>query len=211
MASNPKWIKSLKEWKDQFSSWINNSDPQSILDVNIFFDFRAIYGKSHLADELRIHLNKTTDGKAVFFYNLSQEIIRFKSPVGIFGKILGEQESPDSNLVDLKKLLMPVTGFARLYALRALVTETNTLNRLERLRNFKEMPENLIDEITEAYYILMGARLRSQVDSLVKGESPSNTLDINQLTNIEQTTIRKVLSLITDLVTKVNLDFKGTI
>ena len=211
MASNPKWIKSLKEWKEQFSSWINNSDPQSIFDVNIFFDFRAIYGKTHLVDELRIHLNKATDGKAVFFYNLSQEIIRFKSPVGIFGKILGEQVSPDSNLVDIKKLLMPIIGFARLYALKALVSETNTLNRFESLRNSKDMPGNLIDEITEAYDILMRARFKSQVSSLVKGENPSNTLNINQLTNIEQATIRKVLSLINDLVTKVRLDFTGTI
>lgn len=211
MASNPEWIKSLKEWKEQFSSWINNSDPQSILDVNIFFDFRAIYGKTHLADELRIHLNKATDGKAVFFYNLSQEIIRFKSPVGVFGKILGEQESPDSNLVDIKKLLMPVIGFARLYALKALVTETNTLSRFESLRNSEDIPDDLTNEITEAYDILMRARFKSQINSLTKGEHPSNTLDINQLTNIEQTTIRKVLSLINDLVTKVKLDFKGTI
>lgn len=36
-------------------------------------------------------------------------------------------------------------------------TETNTLNRFERLRNFEEMPDDLIDEITEAYDILMGA------------------------------------------------------
>ena len=211
MASNPQWIKSLKEWKEQFSSWINNSDPQSLLDVSIFFDFRAIYDNSCLSDELRTHLNRAADGKAVFFYHLSQEIIRFKSPVGVFGKILGEQESPDSNLVDIKKLLMPVISFVRLYALRALVTETNTLNRFEKLRNSEDMPDDLIDEITEAYGILMEARLRLQVNSLIEGEDPSNILDVNQLTDIEQTTIRKVLSLINDLVTKVRLDFKGTI
>lgn len=57
----------------------------------------------------------------------------------------------------------------------------------------------------------MNARFSSQINSLVKGENPSNTLDVNQLTNIEQTTIRKVLSLINDLVTKVKLDFTGTI
>ena len=60
---------------------------------------------------------------------MKQEIIRFKSSVGVFGKILGEQDLPASNLVDVKKLLIPVIGFARLYALRALVTETNTLQR----------------------------------------------------------------------------------
>ncbi|MCK5137539.1 MAG: cache domain-containing protein [Bacteroidales bacterium] len=208
MASNPQWIKSLKEWKKQFSFWINNSDPQSLMEVNIFFDFRAIYGDSNLSDELRTHLNRAADGKAVFFYHFSQEITRFKPPVGLFGKILGEHESPDSNLVDIKKLLMPVAGFARLYALRALITETNTLNRFEGLRDSREMPDVLIDEITEAYNILMGARLRSQVNCIVKGEDPSNILDVNQLTNIEQTTIRKVLSVLSDLVTKVKLDFE---
>ena len=211
MASNPQWIKSLKEWKEQFSSWINNSDPQSLMEVNIFFDFRAIYGDYYLSDQLRTHLNRAADRKAVFFYNLSQEVIKFKSPVGVFGKILGEHESPDSNFVDIKKFLMPVAGFARLYALRALTTETNTLNRLERLRNSEDMTDDLIDEIKEAYGILMEARLKLQINCLVNGKDPSNILDINQLTDIEQTTIRKVLSLINSLATKVRLDFKGTI
>jgi len=211
MASNPQWIKFLKEWKEQFSSWINNSDPQSLMEVNIFFDFRAIFGNTSLSDDLRAHLNRAAEGKAVFFHHLSQEIIRFKSPLGVFGKILGDQESPDSNLVDIKKLLMPVAGFARLYALKALITETNTLNRLEGLRNSEDMPENLINEITEAYGILMKTRLKLQTSCLTEGKDPSNILDINQLTAIEQTTIRKVLSLINDLATKVKLDFGGTI
>ena len=70
------------------------------------------------------------------------------------------------------------------------------------------MPDDLIDEITEAYNILMGARFQSQVNSIIKGEDPSNTLDVNQLTSIEQSTFRKVLSLLSDLVTKVKLDFE---
>ncbi|MEA1897654.1 MAG: DUF294 nucleotidyltransferase-like domain-containing protein, partial [Bacteroidota bacterium] len=173
MASNPQWIKSLKEWKEQFSFWINNSDTQSLMEVNIFFDFRAIYGDYTLADKLRVHLNKAADRKAVFFYNFSQEVIKFKSTIGVFGKILGEQESPDSNLVDIKKLLMPVIGFARLYALKAFIPETNTLNRLEGLRNSEDMPNDLIDEITEAYGILMEVRLKTQLKCFAEGESPS--------------------------------------
>ncbi len=211
MASNPQWIKSLKEWQRQFTSWIKNSDPQSLLEINIFFDFRAIYGDFRLADELRTHLNRAADGESVFFYHFSQEINRFKPPVSMFGKITGEHDSPDSNLIDIKKLLMPVTGYARLYALRALITETNTLNRFDRLRDSGDISGNFIDEITEVYNILMRVRFRSQINYLMKGEDPSNIIDVNQLTGIEKTTIRKVLSLINDLVTKVRLDFKGGI
>ena len=210
MASNPEWIKPLKEWKEKFTMWVNTSDADSIIDVNIFFDFRGIYGKLELANELKTHLNNITVSKGVFLYQLSHEITRFKSPIGVFGKIIGEHETHDSNLVDVKKILMPFTSFARLYALRAKVSDTNTLSRFEQLRNADDMSSQFLDDIIEAYDILMGARLRLQTSSLMKGENASNMLDVNQLTSIEETTLRKVLSLTSDILTKVKLDFKGT-
>lgn len=210
MASNPEWIKPLSQWKEKFTSWVNTSDTNSIIDVNIFFDFRGIYGNLQLAEELKTHLNKSTDRKGLFFYHLSHEITRFKSPIGVFGKIMGEHETPDTNLIDIKKLLLPFTSFARLYALRAKLSESNTLTRFEQLRNTEDMTNEWLDEIIEAYDILMGARLRLQTAGLMKGENPVNTLDVNHLTQIEQTTLRKVLSLTSDIITKVKLDFKGT-
>lgn len=210
MASNPEWIKPLLAWKEKFTSWINTSDTDSIIDVNIFFDFRGIYGNMELADELKTHLNRATDRKGFFFFHLSNEITRFKSPIGVFGKIIGEHETPDSNLIDIKKLLLPFYSFARLYALQAKINETNTLTRIELLRNSEDMTNELLDEMIEAYDILMGARLRIQSNSLLTGENPSNTLDVNQLTHIEQTTIKKVLSLTSDIITKVKFDFKGS-
>ncbi len=209
MAGNPEWCLPLGAWKELYSNWVNNSDPQSLLDVSIFFDFKQVYGETGLAKELREHINKITRDKATFYYHLSQTVTRFKPPVGVFGQIVGEHDSPDSKLVDIKKILMPVTGFARIYAIKMKVAETNTLERLESLRGTEGLPDSFLDEAVQAYNMLMTSRLSQQARQLMEGEDPLNTIDVNQLTDIEKSTLKKVLSLINELNIKLKSDFKG--
>jgi len=211
MAGNPEWSLTLSKWKELFSGWINNSDPQSLLDVSIFFDFRSIYGDVRLADELRKHINYISRDKAVFFYHLSQTVTKHKPPVGIFGQIIGEHDSSDSNIVDTKRLLLPVTGFARIFALKMMIGETNTLARLESLRGADGMPDSFLDETIQAYNMLMTSRLSQQAKQVMQGETPGNTIDVNKLTDIEKSTLKKVLSVITEIIIKLKSEFKGTL
>ncbi len=45
MAVNPKWCLSISEWKQQFNQWILKATPETILEVNVFFDIRtALWG-----------------------------------------------------------------------------------------------------------------------------------------------------------------------
>jgi len=211
MAGNPEWNLPVSKWKKLFSGWINNSDPQSLLDVSIFFDFRAIYGDTGLADELREFINDVSRDKAVFFYHLSQTVTKHKPPVGLFGQIIGEHDSSDSNIVDTKKLLLPVTGFARIFALKMMINETSTLARLESLRGTPGMPDSLLDETIQSYNMLMTSRLSQQARQVIQGENPANTIDVNKLTDIEKSTLRKVLSVINELLIKIKSDFKGVL
>jgi len=211
MAGNPEWCLEISKWKEMFSGWISNSDPMGLLDVSIFFDFRFIYGDSTLADELRNHINQVSKDKAVFFYHLSQTVTKHKLPVGIFGKIVGEHDSSDSNNIDTKKLLLPVTGFARIYALKMMIGETNTLTRLEHLRGKKELPDSFLDETVQAYTKLMNLRLAQQVSQVMSGEEPGNTIDVNKLTDIDRSTLKKVLAVINEIIIKLKSDFKGVL
>ncbi|MFP4488814.1 MAG: DUF294 nucleotidyltransferase-like domain-containing protein [Bacteroidales bacterium] len=211
MAGNPEWNMCLGDWKKVFSGWINNSDPQSLLDISIFFDFRAVYGESSLADSLRQHVNKAAEDKAVFFFHLSQTLTRFKPPVGMFGQIVGEHDSPDSNIVDVKKLLMPVSGFARIYALKLGIAHTGTILRLESIKEAGVVQEQLLDEIIQSYKTLMTFRLSKQVKQVMEGGDPGNALDVNRLTDIEKSTLKKVLSVINDIMITLKSDFKGSV
>ena len=44
MAVNPKWCLPLSEWKKNFTNWIENATPQSILEINVFFDINIDTG-----------------------------------------------------------------------------------------------------------------------------------------------------------------------
>lgn len=194
MVSNPLWIKSLEEWKQQFFLWINESDPKSLLDINIFFDFRSIFGRTDLADELRIFVKNASEDKSVFFYHLSETVSRFKSASG-----------------DMKKLAMPITSFARLYALHFKIIETNTLRRLELIRESDYIDSKLIFDAIEAYRILSRLRLRTQISDIEHGLKPTNELNIAELTEIESAVLKKVVSIVNELIAKSRIDFKGIV
>jgi signal-transduction protein with cAMP-binding, CBS, and nucleotidyltransferase domain len=57
----------------------------------------------------------------------------------------------------------------------------------------------------------MHIRFRFQSNALLENKMPDNIIDINKLTHIEVATIKKIFGEISNLQTKLNFDFKGTI
>ena len=53
MAKNPRWNLPRSVWRQQFSHWIHNADPQELLELNMLFDFRARHGEQQFARDLR--------------------------------------------------------------------------------------------------------------------------------------------------------------
>jgi len=58
MASNPLWRKSVSEWKNQIIQFLDNHTPQDMRNIDMLYDFRSIYGKKELAENLKIYLNE---------------------------------------------------------------------------------------------------------------------------------------------------------
>ncbi len=210
MASNPKWTQSLSVWKKYFSDWINSSDPQSILDASIFFDFRCVYGKKSYINKLRHYVNEVSDGKSVFFYHMAQSVVKYKPPLSLFGKIISKNHSGDHINLDIKKIIFPIVGFIRLYALHSQLEESNTLTRLKQLNIQKVITTSMFDELVLSYNYLMHLRFRFQAKSILENRLPDNIIDLNMLTHIEVVTLKKIFSEISDLQTKLNFDFKGS-
>ena len=210
MARNPKWTQSLGHWKKQFTLWINESDPAAIMEANIFFDFRSVFGDEAIAAELRDHVNKTTENKAVFFYHMAQSVLKFKPPLNIFGHIVGNDSEADELLLDSKKILFPVISFLRLYSIREKIDATNSMERAGLLLSGKIIDHETYEEIIQAWSFLTMLRLRSQVDSITRNEPPGNMVNIKKLSRIEQGTLKKIFSGVSELQTRVGFNFKGS-
>ena len=209
MASNPRWVLSLDEWKNQFKDWINNSDPKSILEAGIFFDFRCVYGKQELTNNLQDYIFQALDNKAVFFQHMASPILKYKSVINLFGNIVGDSKSNEHSAIDIKKIILPIVCFIRIYALKNKITETNSILRLEKLHSLNFISKTLYNDIIVSYNYLMLLRFRFQANELLKKQSPDNLINIEELTEIEKTTVKKIISEISSLQTQLSFDFEG--
>ena len=209
MARNPKWTQSITTWKKYFGDWINTGNPQDILEAGIFFDFRIVYGEESLVNELRDHVNRISDNKAVFFYHMAQSVMKFKPPLNMFGNIVGKEKEDDGLNLDIKKVLFPVTTTIRLYSIREKLTETNSQERLDQLHAKGIIDKISYEDLSQAVNFMTGLRLRFQVESIMENEAPGNTVNLDKLSRMDVIVLKKFFSEIGEIQSKVGFDFKG--
>jgi PAS domain S-box-containing protein len=208
MASNPKWNQPWSVWKSYFDNWMDTGNLESVVEASIFFDLRGIYGDYMLVESLKRHVAKTVQEKRAFLSSMAQSVSNYKSPVGVFGNIVGTDTSSKSTNIDIKMILMPVIKFSRLYTLKYGYDETNTLARIKRLYEEEVISKIMYEELSLSYNYLMQLRFRFQSADILKGQEPNNTIDVTRLTQIEIGTLKKVFSEVNSIPTKVNADFK---
>jgi CBS domain-containing protein len=141
---------------------------------------------------------------------MAQSVIKYKAPLSLFGNIVSNNQSKDELNLDIKKVLLPITSFVRLYTLKNKLSETNSLARIKQLYKHSYITKAIHDELVLSYNYLMQLRLRFQAESILQNELPDNLVDINKLAHIEVATIKKIFGEISNLQTKASFDFKGT-
>ncbi len=210
MAKNPKWCASINQWKQYFSHWIHDADPQDLIDISIFFDFRFLFGKQKLSNELRDHVLETSKGKAAFFNHLAKNALLVKPPLNLMGNI-STKSSGDEQIegFDVKHALLPIVDFCRIYTLQNGIRVTNTLQRLSELKDREVINISTFEEIVECYEYLMLLRFKHQVNDLQKNRIPDNIINPKRLTQIEQHTLKKIFIQINSFQKKMSYDFTG--
>ncbi|MBI9033243.1 MAG: cache domain-containing protein [Bacteroidales bacterium] len=202
MARNPKWVQSLDVWNTYFDAWLHTPEPQAVLDASIFFDFRCIYGDDKLVDDLRTHLNSQIENKSLFLHHLAQTVFKFKPPLSVFGGI-----KTDHSSFDIKKVMVPIISFIRLYALKNNIDEANTLERLKLLRVKGCISTTVYNELEVSYNYLMLKRLQFQLREIENDQTVDNLVEVEQLSEVEITTIKKIFSEIGKLQLTLSNDF----
>ncbi|MEE4241553.1 MAG: DUF294 nucleotidyltransferase-like domain-containing protein [Desulfopila sp.] len=204
MAMNPQWCKPISVWKEYFSAWITEAKPQDLLEVSIFFDFRCMYGEGALVQELRLHIGKRVANRDAFFHQLAQNALLFKLPLDFFGNIAVESSGEHANTFNIKHAIALIVGYARLYAINFSLEETNTLQRLDRLKTKGLLAGELHEDLTEAYNYLMQIRFKHQVERMDKGLEPDNHIPLEELNSMEKNTLKNIFVKVGGLQKKLN-------
>jgi PAS domain S-box-containing protein len=191
MASNPKWCRPLSAWKGYFDGWAAVTDPQSLLDVNVFFDFRCVAGDRGLEAALRAHVKEAVNGKTIFFLNLANNALLFKVPINFRGGVALDDAGPNSGTFDAKKLLRVFSDFARIYALRSGVAPLGTASRLAALAAANVLDQAEKESFTQAFETLMRLRLRRQAAQAGAGSPADNRIKPAELSQADALALRE--------------------
>ena len=210
MAKNPRWCQPLSKWKAYFSEWIHAAEAEDLLQASIFFDFRMGYGEATLIAELRRHLFGSLDGWSGFFRHMTENALNFKPPLGFFRNFVVESKGRHRDAFDIKSAMTPIVDFARVYALKNEIEETNTLERLNQLRIQKVISRQEYEELDKAYSFLMQLRFVRQITAVMNDNAqPDNYINPKKLTHIEQTMLKEIFKREEKFQAKMNFDFIG--
>ena len=185
MATN--WCHPLERWRELFRGWIEQPEPQALMDVANLFDFRSLHGTLDL--EPLEAIIASGGRNSTFLSQLARTSLHMRPPIGLFHRI---KESPEG--LDLKAAgVMPIVGLARVSGLEAGSRERSTLGRLAAAREAGKLSHEGADLLAEGFRFLLQLRLRRQLEALRRGDEPGNRVRMDELERVDARHLKETL------------------
>lgn len=191
MAGNPRWCLTLDEWRRTFRGWIDEAQPQALLNACIFFDLRPIYGDESLAERLRAWLLAAAADRPLFQRLMAENALQCQPPLGVIRDFVcdGSREFPHT--IDLKKRgSLPFVDAARVLGLANRVPYTSTAQRLRAVAEVLPIDADGPEAIIDGFYFIHLLRLRNQV-RLHGVRAEANRIDPDDLSRVDRHVLKE--------------------
>lgn len=196
MAMNPECCLSDSEWRQRFSRWINNPDPEALLNATIYFDFKGIAGNVSLADQLRKWLCNVVPSQDLFLRFMTQNALRNRPPLGLFK----EFTTRDDDTINLKfNGSAIIVDIARILALKHSSHATNTVERLTAVMNKGDLQSKQIQGCIESFAFIQLIRMKHHFELEDKGLELSNNINPQQLDDLSKRVLRESFRLMRNI------------
>lgn len=190
MARNAEWRGGRSTWKKRIDGWIGRGDPSDILNLDIFYDFRPVYGATEPAHEIWNYAYERAHNAPGFLKQLAIIATDFKPPIGLFGHI-----KTDDGRINLKRAgMVAIVSCTRLLALRHDIRERSTRRRLEALQKLGAYNTDDLANVIHAYEIMLSETLRQQLNDIEAGIQPTNAVNIRDLPRASRRELKWALS-----------------
>jgi len=208
MANNEVWRMPLSGWKKVLDGWFSLPTPENILKVGMVADLRALTGDRLLEQELRQHITGRLKKNEVYLGYMLNNLLRFRVPLGWFGRIQTEKGTYKGQL-DLKKAaIFSITEGVKILALFEGVQVGGTEERLNWLMEDKVVDQRDGNDLLAVFHTLVFFRLKSQVEALREGRVPDNRIAHDRLNGIEQARLQVALEQVRSFQESLKLKFR---
>ena len=208
MASNPELCLTQHEWLIRFSRWIEQGNPQDLLNASIFFDFRVLAGNPDLLIPLKDYVRTKAAATPRFIKLMADNSLNIRVPLNWFGAI-EPKEIDGQKTIDLKMQgTAIIVDVARIYSLAFGIEAINTRERLAAIGRALNVPESESASWITAFEFLQTLRLAAQIGEAKIGGNP-NVIDIEKLNIVDRSILKEALSKVRSLQQHLQLDYAG--
>ncbi|KVX00493.1 DUF294 nucleotidyltransferase-like domain-containing protein [Shewanella frigidimarina] len=191
MASNPEYRKTRAQWEDCFGDWIENPNPQALLNCSIFFDLTGVYGRVKWAEQLNAFILSKAKKNNRFLACLAHNALNRKPPLGFFKDFVMEKDGRHNNSINLKRRgTAPLADLIRVHALAIGSQSQNSFERLEDIIDAGILPTSKGEDLQHAMELISLVRLRHQSTDIESGIEPDNNIEPESMSDFERRNLK---------------------
>lgn len=208
MATNPKWCRSISDWRQGAAGWMASMEPEDTRTLTILLDYRSLWGNTSLADTLWTHIVGSFSDTIIAGHMLSRDDRKLTAPIGFLGKIVTERNGPRKGRINLKTAaLVHIINAVRLLAVSQGITTPSTLDRLDLLAGTESLSAEDASFYRAGFETLMMFRIRENLKRVRQGQPPDNTLNPRELDKSETLLLKDALSAVCHLQKRISKGF----
>lgn len=199
MATNPEWRKTQSEWESCFAEWIDNPEPQALLNSSIFFDLNGVYGRTKWAEQLNGFIVRRAKKNTRFLACLARNGLRRTPPLGFFKDFVMEKDGRHNNSINLKRRgTAPLADLIRVHALAIGSQAQNSFERLDDIIEAGILPKSKGGDLHHAMELISLVRLRHQALDVEAGIEPDNNIEPENMSDFERRNLKDAFQVLSN-------------
>ncbi|MEM5556998.1 putative nucleotidyltransferase substrate binding domain-containing protein [Aliarcobacter cryaerophilus] len=210
MVSNPYWCRKQSDFKELIYEWVNSPSGDNFMNIAIFYDALCVSGDIEIIKELKNYLFKISSNSQSFYTNFARVINSFDVPLGFFdGFVFNSKDEKHKDEIDIKRggIFIIVQGIRSL-SIQNRVLNTNTIKRINSLKELKVLDDESAKELIMAFNILNSLKLKASLEKLDKKDKIDNFVNPNRLTIMEKDLLKESFKIVNRLKKRLENHFK---
>jgi CBS domain-containing protein len=200
MAENPRWCTSLATWKKNITLWVDKLDPDDIRNMTIFLDCRYLAGDQALYDNLKTFTTQLFKKSHHALLFMAEDDLKHRIPINMLGQFITEKTGKYRKKLNLKGAVMVhMVDCLRVFALREGIRETNSFERIRRLKEIGVFKTDDAEYIEAAYETLLMFRIRDSIEEVKQGLEPDHYIDPFKLSKKDRNILKESLLIVNRL------------
>lgn len=195
MLSNPAWRGAVAGFTQRVRQWLLLPEADSLMNLAIFLDARAVAGDGALLAQVRRGLMDVATDSDALVARFAIAVEQFDSAASWWNRLLARGDG--ARHISLKKAgIFPIVHGVRSLALARRVAATGTAERIAALVLDGTLDAALGEELVQSLHFLMGLRLQAGLAELDQGQPVTGHVDPQRLGSLERSLLKDALAVV---------------